>query len=113
MEGQRKELRELERHGGQGHSEEWMMQMRNKIAKVQKNIATDKSKKQKMELKGRSIMKELERRNFFMKKVVQARSKSNVLPSSSKRLKSNLNETVIDCGMVRKVSSKEKDAIRD
>ena len=34
LEGQRKELKELERQGGQGRSEEWMRQM-NKIKQHQ------------------------------------------------------------------------------
>ena len=46
-----------------------------------------------------------------MKKVVKTRSESNVLPSSSKSVRSNLNESVIDCGIIRKVSAKEKDAM--
>ena len=63
-------------------------------------VKSKKDKKKKMELKVRSVMKELQKRELLTKKVTQARSKSNVLPSSSKRLKSNLNESVIDCGMV-------------
>ena len=111
LEGQRKELKGLERHSGQGRSQEWMMQMRKTISKVQKNMSVIKSAKKKMELKVWSVRKELEKRKVVSKKVVQSGSLSNVLPSSSKRLKRNLDESVIDCGMIRKVSVREKNAM--
>lgn len=107
------ELNEAERQSGQGCSTEWMERMEKKIAQVKKNMSVNKSIKKKMELKTRSVKKELVKRNMLTKKkTIETRCRNNnVLSNSTQRVKRKLNESaesVIDCGMIRKVSAKEE-----
>merc|ERR1712179_634824 len=113
LESQKNELKEVERQSGQGCSSEWKERMEKIIALVKKNISVNKGIKKKMELKVRCVKKELEKRNMqTKKKIIETRCRNNnVLSSSSQRLKRKLNESVesvIDCGMIRKVSAKEE-----
>jgi len=109
----RKEVKEMERQSGQGCSPEWMELMEKKIALVNKKMSVNKGIKKKMELKTRCVQRELEKRNILTKKkIIETRCRNNnVSSNSTQRLKRKLNESVesvIDCGMIRKVSAKEE-----
>merc|ERR1719317_343101 len=51
------------------------------------------------------------RKMLSMRKAAQVRSRDNVSPSPSQRLKRNLNESVVECGMISHVSAREKEAM--
>jgi len=112
LEIQKKELKSMERHSGLGRSPEWMEKMEKKITLVKKNMSVNKSIKKKMEQKIKTVNGEFEKRKLTrMKKVVEGRCINAASSRSSHGLKRKLNESaesVIDCGMVRKVSAKEE-----